>query len=361
VRRLAKLGIRLVRAVRARSVGRLRRPLVAVARRGRDGLRAARGVRRAAWLILFALWHREELATRRTNVVASVGGPVTQEVLRNMVAWQLGIRRDATLGVRGRLCVAEDAAAVQLDRLLSLLCLSATFGSFDIVFGEPQTAPGRDGAPPTDRPEPPAEWPRFDLSTPHGLALGGVDTERLREAFVPSLDGRRTATSYLKIAHPRAFVVALSLVEDDDGFADEALAKWLPHVRRFRLEMPGVAFCLLNRTLLLTHDHEDPPGADVSPVRGLGFGLADAVALAQMADAFVGVVDAFGLAAVAAQRPGVYVDRAPADRARAAGATWLLADASPEQCLDALAALVREQRIDRRQAARPASGGPATA
>ena len=255
--------------------------------------------------------------------MAAVGGPVTQDVVRSMIVWQLGLPRNRSLpvprGVHGELRVASD---VQLDRLFSLLCVSGTFESFSIVFDEPEGV---------------------DLGAARSLALTAADRAGLARAFLPLTDGRRTATSFLKIAHPRAFVVALSLSEDDDGFADEALSKWLPHLQGFRRAVPGVAFCLLNRTMM-SRDHEVPLPADVSPVRSLGFALADAVALAQIADAFVGRLDAFGLAAVAAQRPGVFVDPAGSDRADAERSAWFFAEASPEQCLDVLRSLLRERR-----------------
>jgi hypothetical protein len=124
-----------------------------------------------------------------------------------------------------------------------------------------------------------------------------------------------------------------------------------------------VAFCLLNRTML-SQDHDEPAPVDVSPLRSLGFGLADAVALAQIADAFIGRLDAFGLAAIGAQRPGVYIDPASGDRPNASSATWFVADAAPEQCLDILRVVLRERRLSGRRSPTtppPAAGEPGTA
>jgi glycosyltransferase involved in cell wall biosynthesis len=341
---LAKLGIRFLRAVRAR----FRRLLVALARRLREALRSLRWGRRAMRLIYHALLkYREQRYTRKMNVVASVRGAVTQEVVRNMVAWQLAIPRTATLGIHGHLCIEGNPDQVQLDRLFSLLCMSGTFESFNIFFDEQVAA--RELARIFKKPEPSPEGVRFDLCEPHALALGPMETAGLQRAFLPLLDGRRTVTNYLKVAHPRAFVVALGLSEEDDGFADEALGKWLPHLQRFRREAPGVAFCLLNRTML-SQDHAERAPADISPVRSLGFGLSDAVALAQIADAFIGRLDAFGLAAIGAHRPGVYIDPASGDRPNADAAVWFVADASPEQCLDILRVVLRERRLGGRRA-----------
>jgi hypothetical protein len=215
---------------------------------------------------------------------------------------------------------------VQLDRLFSLLCASGVFEDLTISFSEPdQTG--------------------FDLGATHDARLGTAELARVQRAFLPSFDGRRTVTSFLKIVHPRAVIVALSLSEDDDGFADEALAKWLPHLHRFRREVPGVAFCLLNRTMPSQDREESGPAA--SPVRSLGFGLSDAIALAQAADAFVGRLDVFGLAALAARRPGVYV--APPGDASAVveRSARFVTDAAPEQSLELLRTVLREERATR--------------
>ena len=354
---LAKLAVRFLRAGRAR----VRRLLAALARRLREALRSLRWGRRGMRLIYHALLkYREQRYARKMNVVGSVRGAVTQEVVRNMVAWQVGMPT-TTGGIHGHLCIEGDPDQVQLDRLFSLLCVSGSFESFNIFFDEQVAA--RELARILMKPEPPPVAVRFDLCEPHALALGPVEVAGLQRAFLPLFDGRRTAIHYVKIAHPRAFVVALSLSEDDDGFADEALGKWLPHLHRFRREAPGVAFCLLNRTML-SQDHDEPAPVDVSPLRSLGFGLSDAVALAQIADAFIGRLDAFGLAAIGAQRPGVYIDPASGDRPNASSATWFVADAAPEQCLDILRVVLRERRLSGRRSPTtppPAAGEPGTA
>jgi hypothetical protein len=321
------LGVRLVRWV----LRWLRGRLAALARAARDALRSTRGVGAAARLMGVGLALRLGWLTAPTvNVTASVRGPVTQEAVRNVVAWQLAMPPDAAAVGHGRLWIADDAEAVQLDRVLSLVCLSGIFRTFEVVFDAPSRA---------------LPLPPFDLGAPHALALGPTEIARLQRALPMPFDGRRTATNYLKIAHPRAFVVALSLLEDDDGFVGEELGKWLPHLHRFCGEAPGVAFCLLNRTMPSRFDDQPAP-AEVSPVRSLGFSLADAIALAQLADAFIGRLDAFGLAASAAGRPGVYVDAANAGCVDAERAAWFLADASPEPCLDVLRVVLRERRDD---------------
>jgi hypothetical protein len=324
-RAVAMATVRGVRWVRAW----LRSRLVALARAGAEGFWTARAAGAAAQLMSYALAQRLGWLDARTVArLARVRGSVTQDVVRNMVAWQLDMPPDGAAAVHGRLCVAEDPESVQLDRLLSLVCLSGNFQNFDVLFEEPGPATPAAGV---------------DLGARRPLALAPAEIARLPRAFLPHFDARRTATQYLKIAHPRAFVVALSLSEDDDGFVGEELGKWLPHLHRLRREAPGVAFCLLNRTMLGLDDDQSPP-ADISPVRSLGFSLADAVALAQVADAFIGRLDVFGLAATAAGRPGVYIDEANVARADAERAVWFVSEASPEACLDMLRVVLGRRR-----------------
>jgi glycosyltransferase involved in cell wall biosynthesis len=320
------VAVRMVRGVRTWLRGRL----VALARAGREGFRTARAAGAGAQLMSYALAQRLGWLDARTGArLVRVRGPVTQDVVRNMVAWQLDMPPSGgAAAVHGRLCVAEDPESVQLDRLLSLVCLSGNLQNFDILFEEPCPATPASGV---------------DLGARRSLALAPAEIARLPRAFLPHFDGRRTATQYLKIAHPRAFVVALSLSEDDDGFVGEELGKWLPHLHRLRREAPGVAFCLLNRTMLGRDDDQSPP-ADISPVRSLGFSLADAVALAQAADAFIGRLDVFGLAATAAGRPGVYIDEANVARADAERAVWFVSEASPEASLDMLRVVLGRRR-----------------
>ena len=341
--RLARLGIRLLRSV----AGWRRRRLLALGRSVVGGLRSARSLHRTMRLMAVAVVKsRARPAADTVTAVATVPGPVTQAVVRNLIAWQVGLPGDRT--AHGHLRVTGDRDDVQLDPLFSLLCLSGTFEDFTLRFPEPGD----------DREE--VETAAFELGAPHRIPLAAVEAARLRRAFLPSFDGRRTVTSFLKIAHPRAVIVALSLSEDDEGLADEALGKWLPHLHRFRREVPGVAFCLLNRTGLGQDPHEPGP-VDVSPVRSLGFGLADAVSLAQAADAFVGRLDAFGLAAIAAQRPGVYIAPFGGECAAAERAIWFVADASPEQCLDMLRTVLHDSRTSGSSSPSPpvAGGGPA--
>ncbi len=314
--------------------------------------RANRGktrLHRLAFIVLCALLkQRERVHADKMNFVATVRGPLPQDALRNMIVWQHAILQNPeippTLKIHGNLCVVGDQQDVQLDRLLSLLCLSEVFSDFNIFWGEPAAAEALPGIlTAVEQARAAATNVRFDLNAPPGPALAALERGGLPRALVPRHESRRALINYLKIAHPYAFVVALGLPEDEDGFCDAALLRWLPHLRRFRQEMPGVAFCLLNRTTLGQADRESPL-TDVAAVRGLGFTLGDAIALAQEANAYLGCLDVFGLAAIGARRPGVYFDPAAGDYHDPERLVWMFVRPTPNQCLAALRVLL-DQRL----------------
>ncbi len=292
------------------------------------------------------LKHREQVYATRRNFVATLRGPVSAKVLQNVALWQLGIRRNPEIPLdhkaHGHLCVTGDPEIPQLDRLFSLVCLSEVLSDFSVFWGEASAAQHlplvltgseqRWGA---------SHDVQFDLNQPRQVDLGALQGYEWQWIFAPRYDPWRTATSYLKVAQPRALVVALSLPEDDDGYCDVALQQWLPHLRHFSQESPGTVFCLLNPTTLgLHHAEPSPPG--VAPVRRLGFGIADAIALAQGANAFIGCLDAFGLAAMGTHRPGVYFDSMGKDLHEPERGTWVLTDSSPERALNALRIVIRQ-------------------
>lgn len=318
---------------------------------GRVAYRGHSPAHRLAYIVLAAvLKHREQAYADKMNFVAMVRGPVSQEVLRNMVVWQQKILRDQAIPpgfrIHGTLCVTGEQDDVQVDRLFTTFCLSEVFNNFNIFWDEPtmvQNLPllltrAEQGRAAT-------QGIRFDLNAASDADVRAVELEGVPRALSPLFEPRRTLTTYLKVAHPRAFVVGLSLAEDDDGFCDADLLQWLPHLRMFRSELPGVVFCLLNRTMLGQNSTEHPL-RDVAPVRGLGFGLQDAVAMAQGADAFLGRLDVFGLAALSAVRPGVYFDSSGGDRHDPERLLWMFIRPTPQQCLDALRVLVMQRRPD---------------
>lgn len=306
---------------------------------------------RLAYIVLAALLkHREQVYADKMNFVATARGRVSPEVLRNFVVWQRKILQNQEVPpgfrIHGSLCVTGGQDDVQVDRLFSVFCLSEVFNNLSIFWGEEtmvQSLPLLLTR--AERGRAAAQDIRFDLDAASDADVRVVELEVMPRAFSPLFEPRRTLTTYLKVAHLRAFVVALSLAEDGDGFCDAELRQWLPHLGAFRREFPGVAFCLLNRTML-GQNNAEPPVRDVAPVRGLGFGLQDAVATAQGADAFLGRLDVFGLAAISVRRPGVYFDSSNGDRHDPERLVWMFVHPTPQQCLAALRVLIRQCRPD---------------
>jgi glycosyltransferase involved in cell wall biosynthesis len=310
---LANLGRRGVRAL----------PLV------RRGLPRRGPIHRAAALISAAVREHDALGTAERTSTARIDVPVSQRTLRDLVLWQRDVLRATdhgtdTLKHTGRIVVSAQHDEVRLDPVLSLLCGSRAFANFSVVWDDsPRTPPDGSEVPAGDR------------------AKSSTSAE-LVATFDAPLESRRTVVHYVKVAHPRAFVVALSLSEGEDGFCDASLDRWLPKLAHFRAELPAVAFCLLNRTTL----GQWPDAAvlvDVAPVRGLGFGEQEGLVLAQIADAFLGVLDAFGLSALSAGRPGIYLDPDGIAPSETVGDVWIARQLSDEACLTRLAALVRAQ------------------
>jgi GT2 family glycosyltransferase len=291
---------------------------------------------RAARLLSRAL--RQHDAAQRTPArvcVARIDAPVSQLTLRDVVLWQGEIVRAADLSsaetkVAACIAVSTPHDEVRLDPLLSLLCTSRTFTDFSIVWGDPPD---------------PRTW--ADARRVGARDRGTAESSSVDDVlmtFAPLLEARRVVAQYFKTAHPRAFVVAVSLPEDEDGFCDAELERWLPRFACFRAEWPAVALCLLNRTTVGQWP-ASPALVDIAPVRGLGFGVPEGLVFAQMADAFLGVLDAFGLAALSAGRPGIYLDpigMAPREPGRHA---WIVRQASDDECLTRLAAIVRSHPI----------------
>jgi len=305
---------------------------------------------RFGYMVMSALLkHRELVYAGRMNFVATLRGPISQHVLTNVALWQTAIFEQPeippTLRIHGHVRIVSDPDEVQLDRLFSLLFVSNAFTNLSLFWDEKVAAE----AMPTTLTK--IEQRRaadlndvFDLDSPR--QAGEAERQGSRRAL-PLFEPLRAATNYyLKVAHPRAFVVALSFPEDDDGFCDAALEAWLPHLARFRQEFPIVAFCLLNRTMLGQRQGE-PPTIDVAPVRSRGLALPDAIALAQVADSFVGCLDSFGLAALAAGRSGVYVDARGPERSEPERLQWVVSDGSPEPCLGLLRRVIQTRQPDR--------------
>jgi glycosyltransferase involved in cell wall biosynthesis len=251
--------------------------------------------------------------------------PVSQETLRDLVLWQSDVVVAQNFDVThsaARVVIAAPHDESRLDPVLSLLCASQAFLDFSVVW---------EAAPPPGAGTPCAVGDRATRRAPSVAAL--------RAALEAPFEPCRVVTQYLKVAHPGAIIVAVSLPEEGDGFCDAALESWLPKLARFCLEWPRIAFCVLNRTMA-GEGRGTPPGRNIAAVRNLGLGIPEAIALAQKADAFLGVVDVFGLAALSAACPGVYLDPGGVAPSDAGQWIWIARQASDEDCLARLATVL---------------------
>jgi len=263
----------------------------------------------APHLLLYAqagLKHRGRKFMLRQNFPFRVGTADLQLAQRDFIVWQDKIAKMPEMkGIPADVAVCLDGAAhhLQIDGLFSLVCLSDVVSNFS-VFWDNAT---------------------FDAHLRHVItshearrleenflvsALTPVATDQ-REAvekngapvaFAARYDPRRAAISFLKVAVPNKRIVTISLPETESGDVGPALNAWAPLLAAIKSSFLNVEFCLLNRDPFPIQDTL----SWLVRVRSVGFGFADAIALAQVAHLHIGVLDAVGLAALAGGRPGVY-------------------------------------------------------
>jgi len=262
------------------------------------------------------------------NFVARLPGPLGQAELRNFVLWQDRMNRNQKLppGFRfNAVVIIDDPDEVQADRLFSATCLSDTVSGLSLFWDEAE-ADRAFRVPMGLTVRESQRWQDgegvFDLSlelAPHlvGRAHGAEASARrvalryamrngVPRAFQPSLDPRRQVTNYIKIAHPRSYRLAVSLPEDEDGFADASLPVWLPRLQALTAAQEKVTVCLLNRFVHGADGTSQWPRG-IHAVRQAGLTEQDAVAFALEAEGFFGCLDIFGMAARGAGRPGIYI------------------------------------------------------
>jgi len=169
--------------------------------------------------------------------------------------------------------------------LLSVLLMSEAFGNIEILFDEP-----------TDDVEHASAGTGARFGEPSGRLFS-------HPAF------EHNVNRYLKVAHPGAFVVAVSLPEEPDGFCDRHFELWKDALGDLARDSADIAVVLLNPIgRELCRSGFVGRHGPIFSARLAGLSLGETVCLAQSADAFIGQVDLYGLAARAAQRPGVYMD-----------------------------------------------------
>ncbi|MEQ8345892.1 MAG: hypothetical protein RIB84_22200 [Sneathiellaceae bacterium] len=272
------------------------------------------------------------------NFVARLRGPLTQAGLRNFILWQERMVRNQQLppGFKFNAAIlVQDGEDMQTDRLFSALCLSDTVngfslfwdkaeaerafavplgltdaesrrmrageGIFDLGLALPQAAPGP--AARAGHPAPPGADAGRVMADADLLA---AEHDGVPRAFHPSLDPRRQVTHFIKIAHPRGYRLAVSLPESADGFADESLAAWLPHLQVLADREESLTICLLNRFVQGADGVSKLPRG-IHAIRQAGLTEQDVLAFAMEAEGFFGCLDIYGLAARSAGRPGIYV------------------------------------------------------
>lgn len=254
-----------------------------------------------------ALKFRERLHAERRNFGYTISGAVDARVLTHAALWQYAMIA-ASHGARFHVNVHVRGDGAGLDRFNALLLVSDAIGSVRYFFDDVTALDSRSHA--LTLAEEQHGWGMDEGSRADDYALDAAlfDGAAWRQIFSQATGFDRNVNHYLKLAHAGARVVAVSLPEDAAGLADAALPAWGKALARYAAANHDVHFVLLNRFGPAAMQSISPAlrgGIAFASQGGLSF--AEALFLAQKADAYVGVVDVFGLAARAASRAGVYV------------------------------------------------------
>ena len=183
-----------------------------------------------------------------------------------------------------------------------------------------------------------AESARYDAdpgAAAFDLIDGQIDTVTALErdglsylgAQVP-YDSVRQVNRYAKTVAPKFTIIAVSLDTDELGFCDAALEEWLPILELVKKAYPRVAFALLEPT---TRENRSPgtfARAGVLPLRGRGHGPLESLAMANVADIFVGNMAPYGFLAVGAGLPGIYIDPVSGDHHDSSRLQWFQSNKS---------------------------------
>lgn len=274
------------------------------------------GYRRIGMMSSAMLKYREMQHIDKMNFVARLDQPIDQTILRNLVAWHQNVILEnpeipphALFNLVLRLTRARNDA--RIGDLLSLGYLSDRVNNISLYWD--------DAVADADMPFTMSKreiQKRASGQSDFDLAQGGSpELLRLLElagcpgAFKLLLGSRKKLNDFLKAAAPGCISIAVSLHEAADGaVAQVELERWTAVFQRVHAEFPYVLFCVVNRADL-AGESDVPPY--VRFVQDLGFSFLEAIGTAQYADHFVGVLDAFGLAALANKRTGVYLSFDP--------------------------------------------------
>jgi hypothetical protein len=262
---------------------------------------------------------RERQRHGERRAALRVAGPIDQRTLRNLLIWQnhvlpsqLSEDRDRRADVALALANGRESEPRLFD-LLSIALMLERVRNVTIVWDEVGAAPSMRAG---------------DLDAIPRDVIGHVEVRGTRGGVKLLPDGRKRANDFFKLAWPGRRIVAVGLLEREDGTAEPTeLELWLGLIERVGRARTDIAFVMLNR-LAPSQWREWP--AHVRFARHQGLTLQDAVGLAQVADGYLGVLDIFGLAAHSAARPGVYV---PLDQCGLPSAGASPANATGEQLM----------------------------
>jgi hypothetical protein len=264
---------------------------------------------------------RESASSDDRNFVLRLNGSIGQAALRNLLIWQNHVlpplvpdgdnsQVDIVLALDGR--SESDArlfdlfsAALMLERVRSLSVFwdeQAAVRAASAVMSQAALARWRATEQMGDLTAMPRDITR--LVAVHGTR-GGV---RLLQ------HGRRYANDFLKLALPGRLIIAVGLLEREDGTVEpEELELWLGLIDRLHAWHPHAAFVVLN--CLAPSQWRQWPEYLRFP-RHQGLTLQDTICLAQIVDGYIGVLDLLGLAAHSAGLRGVYVPLEDGDALR---------------------------------------------
>jgi glycosyltransferase involved in cell wall biosynthesis len=313
-------ALRAVRRGAARTAHRARRSA------GRLGPDPAAVLRRPSHIaVLSARMRWRASRTADSHVRAVLSRPVSQATLRNAIVWQQSLLMDHPLtspsSLRADVHVCCQRAG-QLDSLGALLMLSGVLADVRISWDIGTTPGDVENA--------------FSLDAAAVIRTTDAARAHLRTVFAAIEPLRPRAAERLAGLAPGALTIGLSLPEDEHGFVDDALRRWRPHLAELRYGMPPLTFILLNRTLCPDAELADA----LLPLHRVHDHRSMVLATACVADGFVGELDSVGLAALACDRVGVFVDATtPAHVDRARGQE-IVPDGAPGPCLARLRSLL---------------------
>ena len=240
-----------------------------------------------------------------------IDGPIDQIALRNLLIWQNEVLAPGCTPDEAQpvdVALVLDAGSPSMSRFADLISVSLLLERIRNVAIFPDVETAKAALAPY-RPNGVITWANAgqhqDLCRMPMRFVAQASRPVKRPGVVLPVDGRKQANDFCKLAMPNQLVVAVGLREGADGAVEKSeLDLWIAKLDAVAEQHPDIAFAILNRS------HPSLIGQRYAPVRFArhqGLSLQHAICLAQIADCYVGVMDIFGLAALGAGRPGIYV------------------------------------------------------